>query len=177
MTDDTRPDCSDVSYMTTAHITQESILLSVIADIRQKTGVGDKPMLSELADAVRAELAAAREKIEGLEADVAIRDRRIAAFPNGNKSPENPGTGENIPERDDAFPLSGQESAAGVETDGVEGLLTVISDLAQQLVLHGTAYITESDDDLLKRHKEVIDRAWAQECGRMAMGRMGEDNG
>lgn len=34
------------------HESDEFLLLSVLADIRQKSGVGDKPMLTELADAI-----------------------------------------------------------------------------------------------------------------------------
>lgn len=34
----------------------DNYLLSVLADIRQKTGVGDKPMLSELADVLADEI-------------------------------------------------------------------------------------------------------------------------
>lgn len=39
---------------------QEYLLLSVLSDIRQKTGLGDKPMLTELAEAIAIKLAQCR---------------------------------------------------------------------------------------------------------------------
>ena len=41
-----------------------STLITVIADIREKTGVGVKPMLSELADAIAAREGALREALD-----------------------------------------------------------------------------------------------------------------
>lgn len=38
------------------------ILIGIIADIRQKSGVGAKPMLGELADAIEARIAAAERE-------------------------------------------------------------------------------------------------------------------
>lgn len=47
-------------------------LLSYLADIRQKSGVGMKPMLSELADAIAAKIYTARA--EGMEEAARIID-------------------------------------------------------------------------------------------------------
>lgn len=51
-------------------------LLSYIADIRQKSGVGMKPMLSELADAIAAALTTARAngRADGMEEAARIID-------------------------------------------------------------------------------------------------------
>lgn len=37
---------------------KDDFLLSIIADIRAKSGVGDRPMLTELADAIKAKISA-----------------------------------------------------------------------------------------------------------------------
>lgn len=56
--------------------TEDNTLLSYLADIRQKSGVGIKPMLSELADAIATALSEARAtgRREGMEEAAKIAD-------------------------------------------------------------------------------------------------------
>lgn len=63
-------------------------LLGVIADIREKSGLGAKPMLSELAGAIEAALAAARhqaiEECRDRLSDLALEDERRAENASGS---------------------------------------------------------------------------------------------
>ena len=56
--------------------TEDNTLLGYIADIRQKSGVGMKPMLSELADAIAAALATAHA--DGMEEAARIVQKALS---------------------------------------------------------------------------------------------------
>lgn len=64
--------------------TEDNTLLSYLAYIRQKSGVGMKPMLSELADAVSAKISEARTagRAEGMEEAARYHDSEVATYEN-----------------------------------------------------------------------------------------------
>jgi hypothetical protein len=55
-------------------------LISVISDIRKKSGVGGKPMLSELADAIQTRINGLQTEVEACERAVALRCAEIATY-------------------------------------------------------------------------------------------------
>lgn len=57
-------------------------LISIIADIRQKSGIGGKPMLGELAEAIAEKIKDARREIAKRAAEIALRegDRHMPAL-------------------------------------------------------------------------------------------------
>lgn len=95
-------------------------LISIIADIRQKSGVGAKPMLGELADAIEARIAKAEREGMKRAAEIASLDADWSRF--GKREVHEPWEGGPDDARDYRIGIvAGRAIAAAILSEAGEG--------------------------------------------------------